>query len=210
MFRATPAIVAAFVLAPVAFATHPSWMDERKVNLDGDRALERIVAGYAVSSDHKFERADMAAFDRCGGRERRYELAAPGRWVGGILSRKALGRSAVAFSMGYRDGHVIARVIQLRAKREGWWSLGACPTPASLLAYSSKSPPYPAPPGYDIAVAQFAAGEHSSAYPGKELVLTEDYSSPRMNPSRKLRRTYFGYSTAKRRYVAYRTDLSPA
>jgi hypothetical protein len=207
MFRATPVIVAALVLAATAVASHPSWMLDRKENLDRDRAPERIVAEYDVSSDHNFERAEIAAIDRCGGRERRYELAAPGRSIDreGILGQRALGRPAVAFSMLYRDGHSVARVVQLRSRRAG-----ACPTPVWLLAYSSQNPLYPAPQGYRIRAVRVEAGEHSTAYAGKELLLTEEYWSPEMNPVRKLRRTYFRYAAAKRRYVPYRTELSPA
>jgi hypothetical protein len=207
MSRATPVIVAAFLLAAPAVASHPSWILDRKENLDRDRAPERIVAEYDVSSDHKFERAEIAAIDRCRARERRYELAAPGRFIEreGILGRQALGRPGVAFSMRYQDGHWIARVVQLRSRRAR-----TCPTPVWLLAYSSTSPPNPAPQGYDIGAVGVDAGEHSTAYAGKELLLTEEYSNPQMNPVRKLRRTYFRYSAAKRRYVPYRTEISPA
>lgn len=206
MFRATLTTVAALTLAPIAIASHPSWTIDRKVNLDGDRALERIVAEYDVSSDHKFEQATITAFDRCGASTRRYALAAPGRSLEreGILGPDVLGRKAVAFAMAYADGTKIARVVQLRKRQTG-----ACPRPVWLLAYSSKNPPYPAPDGYGVTAARLAAGEDSSAYAGNELVLTEEYSSPRMSPIRKLRRTYFGYSTAKRRYVAYRTEVIP-
>ena len=84
------------------------------------------------------------------------------------------------------------------------------PTPVRLLAYSSKNPQFPAPEGYDIADVQVEAGEYSAAYAGKELLLTEDLLEPRMNPIRKLRRTYFRYSAVKRRYLSYRTEVSPA
>jgi hypothetical protein len=33
--------------------------------------------------------------------------------------------------------------------------------------------------------------------------------SPRLNPIRTIRRTYFNYSSAKRRYVPYRTEVIP-
>lgn len=207
MVRATPSIVAALVVAPVAVASHPSWTLDRKENLDRDRALERIVAEYDASSDHKFERAEIAAIDRCRGRERRYELAAASRSMEreGILGGQALGRRGVAFAMFYGDGRWIARVVQLRPRRAG-----ACPTPVWLLAYSSQTPPYPVPRGYSIRDVRVEAGEHSTAYAGKELLLTEEYWSPEMNPVRKLRRTYFHYAAAKRRYLPYRTELSPS
>jgi hypothetical protein len=204
MFRATFALVVALLLAPAALASHPSWILDRKENLDADRAFERVVA--SDNADHANPRAMIAAVDRCGGRERKYALAAPGTSIGrdGILGARALGRPGVLFTMTYRDKHEIARVVQLRAKRKG-----ACPTPSLLLNYSSARPPYPPPEGFTIRDAKVEPGEHSSAYAGPELLLTEEYTSPRMSPIRHLRKTYFRYAAAKRRYVPYDTQLIP-
>ena len=208
MARATICLlVAALVLGPAAFASHPSWFLDRKANLDADRALERISAEYEVTSDHRFERATISVFDNCRGRVEHYELAPPGRSMKReeILDQRRLGRRAVLFSMVYGDGHEIVRVIQLRPKRRG-----ACPTPFAMLAYSSARPPYPAPQGSKVRDATVTVGDYAARLAGKELLLTEEYTrTPRMDPIRKLRRTYFGYSNAKRRYVPYRTELTP-
>lgn len=207
MARATTsAFVAVLALAPAALASPPSWFLDRKSNLDGDRALERIHAAYDVSSDRKYQRAEIAAFDTCGGRKRRYELAPPGTFMArdAIFGRRALGRPAVLFSMSYADRHWIARVVRLRAKQKG-----ACPTPALLFDYSSVRPPYPAPEDYTVGNVYAAPGEHSAAYTGKELLLTETYSSPRLGPVRKIRNTYLRYLSSKQRYVAYRTEVVP-
>jgi hypothetical protein len=206
MSRATLATVAAVVLAPAAFASHPSWSFDARLNVDADRALERVVADYEVSSDHSLERAEIAVVDRCAGRVRRYRLAPPGRSMDreGILGARELGRPAVLFSMVYPDGLEIARVVQLRSKRRG-----ACPRPAAIFDYSSARPPYPVPEGLGIRDARLEPGEHSTAYAGRELLLTEMYASPGANPIRKLRRTYYRYAAATRRYVAYHTEVSP-
>jgi len=208
MARATTcALVAALVLGPAAFASHPSWFVDRKANLDADRSLERISAEYEVTSDHRFERATISVFDNCRGRVHHYELAPPGRSMNReeILRQRVLGRRAVLFSMVYRDGHKIARVVQLRPKRRD-----ACPKPVAIFAYSSARPPYPAPQGSKVRSAKVVVGEYETKFPGKELLLTEEYTrTPRMDPIRKLRRTYFRYSNAKRRYVPYRTELTP-
>lgn len=206
MTRATLALVVALVLAPTAVASHPSWILDRKENLDSDRALERVVAEYDVSSDHSVQHAEIAAVDRCGGRERRYQLAAPGSFMSrdAIRGASALGRPGVLFTMTYPDRHEIARVVQLRRKRKG-----ACPTPVVLLSYSSARPTYPPPEGYSVRDAKAEPGEYSSAYAGDEILLTEEYTSPRMNPIRVLRKTYFRYAAAKRRYVAYDTEVTP-
>jgi hypothetical protein len=207
MTRATLAVVAALVLAPAAFASHPSWFIDRKANLDSDRALERISAEYEVTSDHRFERATIGVFDNCKGRVRRYELALPGRFMNraDIVGQRVLGRPAVLFSMVYRDGHEIARVVQLRSKRRG-----ACPTPFAIFAYSSARPPYASPAGSTVRDAKVVVGDYEETIPGKELLLTEEYTRPpRMNPIRTLRHTYFNYSRLKRRYLPYRTEITP-
>jgi hypothetical protein len=206
MIRATLALVAALLLAPAAFASHPSWFVDRRENLDADRALERVSAEYEVTSDHKFERATIAVLDNCKGRVRRYEPAPPGKSMSreGILGPSVLGRRALLFSMVYPDRHEIVRAVQLRPKRKG-----ACPTPVAILAYSSARPTYPAPAGYSIRDAKVDANEYSTTFPGKELLLTEEYTSPRLNPIRTIRRTYYSYSSAKRRYVPYRTEVIP-
>lgn len=206
MSRATLATVVAVVLAPAAFASHPSWSLDTRLNVDGDRALERVVAAYEVSSNHAFERAEIAVVDRCAGRARRYALAPPGRSMAReeILGRRELGRPAILFSMLYPDGHEIARVVQLRSKRKG-----ACPRPRAILDYSSARPPYAAPEGLTIRDARLVPGEHSTAFPGRELLLTEEYASGRASPILQLRRTYFRYSATQRRYVAYLTEVLP-
>jgi hypothetical protein len=207
MARATTfALVAVLALAPAALASPPSWFLDRKSNLDGDRALERIHAAYDVSPDYKYQRAEIAAIDTCTGRERRYELAPPGTFMAreAIFGRRALGRPGVLFSMSYADQRWIARVVQLRAKRKG-----ACPTPALLFEYSSVRPPFPTPEGYTVGSISAAPEEHSAAYAGKELLLTEDYSSPRLTPVRKIRRTYLRYLSSRQRYVPYRTEVVP-
>ncbi|HET7856900.1 MAG TPA: hypothetical protein VFL41_10630 [Gaiellaceae bacterium] len=206
MTRATTfALVAALLLVPAAFASHPSWVLEWKGNVDADRALERISAEYDVSSDHKFERATISVFDNCRGRVRQYTLAV-GRSTNreGILGQRDLGRPGVLFTMVYADRHEIARVVQLRPKQRG-----ACPTPVAILDYSSARPTYPAPQGYTVRDAKLQPGDYSATYAGRELLLTEEYTSPRLNPIRLLRNTYFNYSAAKRRYVPYRTELTP-
>ena len=199
-------LVALLALAPAASASHPSWSLDRKSNLDGDKALERIHAAYDVSADHKYQRAEVAAVDTCAGRERRYTLAPPGAFIAreAIFGRRALGRSAVLFSMSYADRHWIARVARLRPKRTG-----TCPTPALLFAYSSLRPPFPAPEGYTVGNVHAAPGEHSSAFAGKELLLTEEYSSPRLSAVRKIRHTFLRYLGSKKRYVPYRTEVVP-
>lgn len=199
-------LVVTLALAPTALASHPSWFLDKRWNLDGDRALERVVAEYDVSLDHKYERATIDVIERCAGKALRNTLAAPGRSLDRelILRSTRLGRPGVAFAMTYPDGSSIARIVQLRPRRPG-----ACRTPVAIFSYSSKRPPYPPPDGYWVDGIRLEPGEHSAIYPGKELLLTEEYASRRLDPVRRTRRSYFRYAGAKRAYVAYRTELTP-
>jgi hypothetical protein len=206
MFRATIALAAALVAVPVALASHPSWFLDRKVNADTDRALERVVAEYDPSFDHKVERAEIAVVDRCAGREARHMLAPTGRALDRetILRSSSLGRPGVVFAMKLQDQSWIARVVQLRVLRKG-----ACPRPVAIFSYSSKRPPYAPPEEHWVGGVSVEPGEHSAAYAGKELVLVERYASRQLNPVQLTRTTYFRYSPARRGYVAYKTELSP-
>jgi hypothetical protein len=207
MARATICLlVAALVLGPAAFASHPSWFLDRKANLDADRMLERISAEYEVTSDHRFERATIGIIDNCKGRVRQFQLALPGRWMNqnDIVGPRVLGRRALLFTLLYRDGHVIARVVQLRPKRRG-----ACPTPAALFAYTSRRPPYPPPRGWSVRGAHVDAAEYAGKFAGRELLLIETYfRTGTSEPVKKIRQTYFRYANAKRRYVPYRTEVT--
>jgi hypothetical protein len=207
MGRVTVALVAVLGLAPAALASHPSWLFERPANLDGDRGRERIVAEYDVSSDHKSERAEIAAVDRCGGRDRRYELVPPGRFMNreDIRGDRVLGRPGALVSMVYRDGHSIARVVQLRRSARA-----SCPRPGVLFSYSTRTPPQPPPGKFVLARFEVDVRDEAARFPGKELVLSEYYSELPGSPLRSVRQTYYRYRAAVRRYVVYKTALRPA
>jgi hypothetical protein len=174
------------------------------MNLDGDRALERVVAEYDVSFDHKQERADVTAFDRCNGKEVAHKLVRTGKRlsVSEIFGPRALGRPAVLFAVGYGGRTGVARVMGLRL-REGQ----TCPSPYTFFAYSTSKPPKPPPAGLLVRDFDLVPRNDSTRYPGPELVLTEFYG-PSTGDTAAKRLTYFRYRSG--RYVAYRSKLSAA
>lgn len=179
-------------------------MFDRRMDLDGDRALERLVAVHDVSSDHKVERADVTAFDHCNGRELSYKLVKTGKRlsVADIRGPSSLGRRAVLFSIGYGGRTAVARVIGLRV-RPGQ----TCPSPFTFFAYSTSRPPKPPPAGLFARNFYVLPRNDSSRYPGPELFLIEFYG-PNAGDLVSKRETYFGFRGG--RYVAYRSKLSPA
>jgi hypothetical protein len=174
------------------------------MNLDGDRALERVVAEYDVSFDHKQERADVIAFDRCNGKEVAHKLVRTGKRlsVSEIYGPRALGRPAVLFAVGYGGRTGVARVTGLRL-RAGQ----TCPSPYTFFAYSTSSPPKPPPAGLLVRDFDLVPRNDSRRYPGPELQLTEFYGRSTGDTVAK-RLTYFRYRSG--RYVAYRSRLSAA
>jgi hypothetical protein len=174
------------------------------MNLDGDRALERLVAEYDVSSDHSQESANVTAFDRCNGREVAHKLVRTGKRlsVGDIHGPGALGRPAVLFSVGYGGRTAVGRVMGLRLRRGQ-----TCPLPYTFFAYSTGRPPKPPPPGLLVRNFSLVPRNDLKWSPGPELRLLEFYGRNTGDQVAK-RETYFRFRSG--RYVAYRSRLSPA
>jgi hypothetical protein len=168
-------------LAGDAFATHPSWIEELKLNIDGDRAAESVKASYDVSSDHKVERGSVTATDRCGGRRFTVAVIPAGKYTPRIALRPAqLGRAAVGVVADYRGGPRVARVGRLRNCRL-----------QVLLSFSSASG----------ASVNLEARSDSASFPGREVVVVEGLRDA-------ARRTFFRWAPARQRYVKYRTEFS--
>lgn len=174
------------------------------MNLDRDRTLERLVAEYAVSSDHRQERADITAFDRCNGREVSHKLVRTGKRlsVGDIYGPRALGRPAVLFAVGYGGRTAVGRVMGLRLRRGQ-----SCPSPYTHFAYSTSRPPRAPPPGLFVRNFSLVPRNDSARYPGPELRLLEFYG-PSTGDAVSKRETLFRFRNG--RYVAYRSRLSAA
>jgi hypothetical protein len=175
------ALLAGLALAGDAFATHPSWFEELRLNVDGDRAAELVRASYDVSSDHKVERGSITARDTCAGRRVTVALIPAGKFTPRIALKPAqLGRAAVGVAADYRGGPRVARVARLRNCRL-----------QVLLAFSSTSG----------ASVNLEARNDSTRFPGREVVVVEGLRDA-------ARRTYFRWAPARQRYLKYRTEFS--
>jgi hypothetical protein len=169
------------VLAGQATATHPSWFQELRLNIDGDRAAELVKVDYDVSSDHKQERGSITATDTCGGRRAIVALVPAGPFTPELALRPAqLGRPAVGLTASYRGGPRVARVARLRSCRL-----------QVLLSFSSTA----------AAKIELEARNDSARYPGREVVVVEGLRDA-------ARRTFFRWAPARQRYLRYRTNFS--
>lgn len=193
--------VVALLAAPAALASHPSQQREVKANLDGDRALERIVGVEDVSSDHSTWRASVRVVDRCGGRNRTHRVAAGFQRLGEAKAEQADGRGAkevlgVVYSVSAREG--VARLARLVNRS------GRCPTLRTLFEYSAAESEPPAP---EFELAQFTVDVVGleSRYLGRELRVTELFQAPPMLSSIHREKLY-RYVRARDRYVLYATN----
>ena len=175
------AFLALALFAEQALATHPSWFEELRLNVDGDRATELVRVAYDVSSDHKLERGSITARDACGSRRVRVALIPAGRYTPLLALRPAtLGRPAVGVVADYRDGSHLARVVRLRGCRV-----------QILLSFRSEA----------AASVQLESRNDSARYPGREVVAVEGLRDA-------ARRHFFRWVPARGRYVKYRTSFS--
>jgi hypothetical protein len=177
------ALVGGLAVAGNASAAHPSWLEELRLNIDGDRATELVKVSYDVSSDHKTERGRITATDTCAGRRVVVALIPSGKFTPNVALKPAqLGRAAVGITADYRGGPRIARVVRLRNCRL-----------QILLSFSSPT----------TASIQLEARNDSARYPGREVVVVEGLRDAR-------RRTFFRYAPARQRYLKYRTSFTEA
>jgi hypothetical protein len=201
--RLLAVLALALGLAPAASATHPGWLFNARMNLDGDSAREHLFASYLTHPD----RARIYVDDNCRGPTYRHELSPPGIRMlrASIHGSRDLGRPGVLFSIHYADGHTIARVARLRVQK-----LGECPSPVSLFDYSTDRPPRSAPKGFVLQDFVVRLHDYSSRYSGPELRLDEFYGTSSPGPVLSTRYTYFRYAARSRSYVEYRTILKRA
>lgn len=187
MGRAVLGFVAVLVVGLAAAsesrATHPSWIEDLTLNIDGDRGLEVVRLAYSVSSDHKYERGSVTASDTCDGRRVQVPLVRAGPFTPNIdLKPAQLGRAAAGTAGAYRDGLRVARVVRLRNCRL-----------QVLLSFSSRA----------AVSVRFEARDDSARYPGREVVVIEGLRDA-------ARRIFFRWLPSRQRYVRYRTMFSSA
>jgi hypothetical protein len=171
------------------------------MNLDADGASERFVATYDVSSDHKYELAQVVIVDSCGGNSVRHQVVRPGKRLsaGDVYGPAALGRRGVLFAIGYGGRAAVARVVRLHAG-----PTMACPLPQMLFRYETNDPPVAPPPGMVVRNFDVVPREASTRYPGRELLLVEHYGRATGDELAR-RETLFGFRGG--RYVSYHSRL---
>jgi hypothetical protein len=194
-------VLLALLAAPAALASHPSQHRELKANLDGDRALERVIAVEDVSRDHSIWRASVRIVDRCAGRNRSYQVAAGFQRLGEAKAEQVDGRGpkevlGVVYSPTATDG--VARLVRLVSRP------GRCPALRTLFAYTAARTDRPAS-GFELTQFTVEIVELDARYPGRELRLTELFQTPPMLSSIHREKLY-RYVRARDGYVLYATN----
>jgi hypothetical protein len=206
MRRAAFIVATVLVAVPAGGASHPSREITLRANLDGDRAVERVVATEDSSVDHSELSARVAVLDRCAGRERTLRVA-DGRaslLAARFLQADGRGRAEVLGAVGGPLGTVgagAAKVVRLVAVRRG------CPRLRALFSYSASSPPLPAPEGFLLSSYELRPDELEARYRGRELVLVEWYRSGAALSSR-VRTSTYRYATSNDRYVLLKSFVA--
>jgi hypothetical protein len=170
-----------------AFACHPDRLSQTRVNLDGDRAKEEVIAADHHNCAHTEFRAYVHLRDRCRGAWRTYDLQSEGDVLQRFRIANADGRTTrpEVFFVTRRLGPVargIAEVVRLDDRPSG------CARVRALFRYS---PGDPALQSFDVELKNVAP-----QFPGLEIVLTEAKEVAQ-------RVTRYRYDRTRDRYVVY-------
>jgi hypothetical protein len=170
-----------------ALACHPDRAFDARVNLDGDRAKEEVIAVDHHNCAHTEFRAYVHVRDRCRGTWRTYDLRSEGDVLRAFRIANADGytKRPEVFFVTARIGpvaHGIAEVIRLDDRASG------CARVRALFRYS---PVDPALQSFDVQLEN--AAPH---FPGLEVVVTEAREVAQ-------RVTTYRYDRARDRYVVY-------
>jgi hypothetical protein len=195
------ASLVALVTAPPA----PAVPRTLEANLDGDRALERVLV-----RGKPFVAQRIVLEDRCGGTTVRHRLSRVWHSVDRVAVLDLDGvtrRPEIFFDMrNGAGGHVgVVKVVHFHRLARG-----ACPVPVTLFRYSPDRPPVRPPAGYGAVNFLVTPEDYARRYRGKELRLDEGLFGPNDQalccPSRQ-RRTFLRYAPSRERYVVYSTRL---
>jgi hypothetical protein len=170
-----------------AFACHPDRLYDQRVNLDGDRAKEEVIALDSHNCAHTEFEAYVHVRDNCRGTWRTYDLQSEGDVLQQFRIANADGRTRrpEVFFVTRRLGPValgVAEVVRLDDRRFG------CARVHALFRYS---PNDPAVQSFDVELKNAAP-----QFPGLEVVLTEAREVAQ-------RVTRYRYDRARDRYVVY-------
>ncbi len=170
-----------------AFACHPDRLYNQRVNLDGDKAKEEVIALDSHNCAHTEFVAYVHVRDRCRGVWRTYDLQSDGDVLQDFRIANADGRTrrSEVFFVTRRLGPValgVAEVVRLDDRRSG------CARVRALFRYSPNDP----------AVQSFTVELKNVApqFQGLEVVVTEAREVAQ-------RVTRYRYDRTRDRYVAY-------
>jgi hypothetical protein len=193
----TVVVLGFLALAPAALASHPSRLTNIPVNLDGDRALERLVAEENVSFDHQVWYAHVRVVDVCRGRARTHAVTRRWRQLdeARVVQADGRGRREVFALVRRGSDQGEAKVVRLTDRR------GACPAPRALFLYATDRATMP-----KLLVLIAFRVELAELDParGLEVRLVETFGISGMLSSRE-RETRYRYVVRDDRYVAYST-----
>jgi hypothetical protein len=145
-------------------ACHPDRLIEQRVNLDGDRPKEEVVAADTHDCQHTTFRAYVHVRDRCRGAWRTYDLDSESHVLGRfrIVNADARTRRPEVFFVTQENSpvaHGVAKVVRLDDRPS------ACARVRELFSYT---PTNPAVFSFDVELKDV-----TRQFPGLELVLTE-------------------------------------
>jgi hypothetical protein len=179
-------LAAAAAVSPAAPACHPDRLYDKRVNLDGDRALEEVVAVDHHNCAHTEFVAYVQIRDRCRGAWRTYELGSRSDVLQRFRIVNADGRTKrpevffVTRKLGVASG--VAEVVRLDDRPS------ACARVRTLFRYQ------PTDNGlrdFNVELEDVAPG-----FLGLEVVVTESSDVAQ-------RTTTYRYDRARDRYVVY-------
>jgi hypothetical protein len=205
MRRAAFVVAAVLVAVSAAGASHPSRQLTLRANLDGDRAIERVVATEDVSFDHSAATSRVVVVDTCRG-ERTHPVVQARAFLlqARFVQADGRGRAEVLAAVGGPLGAVVdgkARVVRLVPVR------GRCPALRALFSYDAASPPQPAPAGFVLSSFEVTPDELEPRYRGREVRLVEWYRSGGALSSQ-VRTSVYRYAAGRDRYVLLRSFLA--
>jgi len=205
MRRAAFVVAAVLVAVPAAGASHPSRQLTLRANLDGDRAIERVVATEDASFDHSEFASRVVVVDACRGeRTHRVVQARTSLLAARFVQADGRGRAEVLGAVGGPLGAVVdgrARVVRLVPVR------GRCPALRALFSYNASSPPQPAPTGFLLSSFEVTPDELEPRFRGREVRLVEWYRSGAALSSQ-VRTSVYRYAAVRDRYVLLRSFLA--
>jgi hypothetical protein len=170
-----------------AYACHPDRLSETRVNLDGDRSKEEVIAADSHDCAHTTFRAYVHVRDRCRGAWRTHDLGSEAHTLQRFRVANADGRTKrpEVFFLTRRNDPLapgIAAVVRLDDRASG------CARVRELFRYEPRDA---ALQSFDVQLKNVAP-----QFPGLEVVLTQEHGIAQHV-------TRYRYDRRRDRYIPY-------